>query len=65
MFRTKFINLEPEKIVYSIIGSGAFKPQSASPEDIAEEMANYAMLVKQAVLEAIQREQAQRDLPNA
>ena len=44
MFRTKFINLEPEKIVYSIIGSGAFKPQSASPEDIAEEMANYAML---------------------
>ena len=61
MFRIKFINLDHAEIVYSIIASGAFKPQSTTPEGVAEEMANYTMLVKKAVLAAVQNEQIQND----
>jgi len=61
MHRTKFINLQLDQVVYAIIASGAFKPQSTTAEDIAQEMAEYALLVKQSVLETVQRAEGQED----
>ena len=58
---TKFINLDYAEVVCAIIASGAFKPESTTAEEIAQEMANYALLVRESLLEAVQEHQRQSD----